>query len=456
MKILQIITLAECGGAQVHLLELINGLKEDCEFEVIVGQAGFLVDKLKEQNITVWIVPELIHSISLLKDLKAVCEIAQIIKKTKPNLVHCHSSKAGIVGRLAAWFCKTLCIFTAHGWAFHPKVKFLQRFIALLSESIVSFITSKIICVSEFDEKLATSTKLINKNKLVVIHNGISDLTSDLTKYELPVNIEDTVKILMVGRFAEPKRQDLLIKSFLELIKESNTKCSLLFAGTGPLEDSCRKLTNNESQINKEILQESRIEQPLATQVCINSTLKQPPPSGVPTSTSSVQRLTGALNASSLSLLGERCPKGGEGFTNADLKSHLAHTRFPYQFTNHNESQIIFLGEVKQIEALLNSVDILLLLSDREGLPMSIIEAMRAGLPIIASNVGGIPELVVNNQNGLLVTNTIAEVKGALQKLISNKELRHSLGKESRAQFEKEFEVSIMLKKLRDLYLKLV
>ncbi|NEO94826.1 MAG: glycosyltransferase family 4 protein, partial [Moorea sp. SIO3G5] len=87
-----------------------------------------------------------------------------------------------------------------------------------------------------------------------------------------------------------------------------------------------------------------------------------------------------------------------------------------------------------QRDALLAKADIFILPSYNEGLPMAMLEAMGWGLPVITTPVGGIPELVVHGDNGLLVKpGEIPELSMAMQTLINDQALRLSLGRKARA-----------------------
>src|SRR4029450_9342494 len=88
-----------------------------------------------------------------------------------------------------------------------------------------------------------------------------------------------------------------------------------------------------------------------------------------------------------------------------------------------------FLGRRSDIDRLLASADFFGLPSDIEGLPMSILEAMTHALPIVASNVGGVPELIADGRHGLLVPAGDAEsLAGAIQRLRDDPALRRLLG----------------------------
>lgn len=112
-----------------------------------------------------------------------------------------------------------------------------------------------------------------------------------------------------------------------------------------------------------------------------------------------------------------------------------------YKMTNN----VSFYGNVpnEKIHSLLCNEDIFILMSNNEGLPISIIEAMRAGLPIISTFTSGIPELVTPLYNGILVN---CEMKALLSILVNiDKYNWASMGENSRKRFENEFNFSNML-----------
>lgn len=97
-------------------------------------------------------------------------------------------------------------------------------------------------------------------------------------------------------------------------------------------------------------------------------------------------------------------------------------------------------GDVSEI---LGAMDIFVLPSEWEGLPYSIIEAMRSGLAIIASRIGGIPEALTNNHSGILIQpNSSEELSNALRLLIADKDLLNRLGLNARIAFLEKFEFS--------------
>ncbi|MCD3912407.1 glycosyltransferase, partial [Escherichia coli] len=147
MKVLYIITKAdEIGGAQIHIRDLSSRLKEDGhDVVVIVGEHGALVDELIKRGVAYHIVPSLVREINPIKDLRAVIEISKLISILDPDIISLHSSKAGIIGRLAALRKKKPVIFTAHGWAFANGVSKNRQKLYCIIEKIIEPLASKII-----------------------------------------------------------------------------------------------------------------------------------------------------------------------------------------------------------------------------------------------------------------------------------------------------------------------
>jgi len=118
-----------------------------------------------------------------------------------------------------------------------------------------------------------------------------------------------------------------------------------------------------------------------------------------------------------------------------------------------SESNIKFLGYVENADRILPKIDIMVSASLFEGLPVSIIEAMMASKPVVATKVGGVPELVIHNNTGILVPpknpNALAR---AIVRLITNKKLREKMGKEGRKRAEKYFTTERMVSQFEKAY----
>ena len=115
--------------------------------------------------------------------------------------------------------------------------------------------------------------------------------------------------------------------------------------------------------------------------------------------------------------------------------------------------QIVFTGYVKDTKELLNITDVNVISSSSEAMSLAILEAMSIGKPTVATNVGGNPQLVKHNENGLLVEYKDAEgMCSALLKIYEDKELYEKFSKKSNEMFNSEFTAEIMVKNLQKLY----
>jgi glycosyltransferase involved in cell wall biosynthesis len=115
--------------------------------------------------------------------------------------------------------------------------------------------------------------------------------------------------------------------------------------------------------------------------------------------------------------------------------------------------RVTFHGQTHNVAEILSRAQIFVLVTNWEGLPRSIIEALRAGLPVTASNVGGIAEMVCHGKNGFLIPR--ADARGlatCLRRLLEDPELRARMGKESRGIYEREFTFENMYKKTLAVY----
>lgn len=159
IQVLYIITKLELGGAQKVCLSLFDGLQEHGSRTFLVsGNEGPLVDQIKN-NAAVYLLPDFKREVSckmLFLEIKNFFHLISYIRQLRtkhPNLiVHTHSTKAGIIGRWAAFFAgiKTR-IHTVHGYHFHSHQSWPVWLISYLLELITSFITTHYICVSSAD-----------------------------------------------------------------------------------------------------------------------------------------------------------------------------------------------------------------------------------------------------------------------------------------------------------------
>jgi sugar transferase (PEP-CTERM/EpsH1 system associated) len=135
------------------------------------------------------------------------------------------------------------------------------------------------------------------------------------------------------------------------------------------------------------------------------------------------------------------------------LKPHLEKTAIDFGVAD----RVRFLGFRNDVVQLLNSCDVFVLSSYREGLSLSILEAMACGKPIIATKIGGTPEAVIDDQTGYLVPCGFPErIEVAVQKLYINQTKALEMGQASRRKVEECFSLTSMVNEYRKLYLEIV
>lgn len=122
---------------------------------------------------------------------------------------------------------------------------------------------------------------------------------------------------------------------------------------------------------------------------------------------------------------------------------------------NNLQDRVILSGWIAgyQIEQAYQNADIYILPSYNEGLPMSILEAMAWGLPVISTNVGGIPDAVIENENGYLIKpGDYEELANKIMLLANDKNLRKKMGYKSYVMAREKFDISIVISRLKDYY----
>lgn len=142
----------------------------------------------------------------------------------------------------------------------------------------------------------------------------------------------------------------------------------------------------------------------------------------------------------------------GQGFKNDPDNSELEIRKFAEEKGLNNK--IMFLGYRSDIPQLLSIMDIFCLTSFKEGLPISLIEAMAAGLPVVGTDADGIRDVIIPNRNGFLVQiGDVMGLKNAMNLLIQNELLRQKFGRESRIVAEESYSLERCILQYQDLFL---
>jgi len=163
--VVHLITKLELGGAQLNTIYTAENL-DPLRYDVYLlsGAGGLLKSRLADQDRQVT-VPALGREIHFGRDLQVLFSLLRFFKHLRPQIVHTHSSKAGILGRLAAhWAGIPVIIHSVHGFSFSPFQSFFKRNFYLLAEKFCSRLTSHFVFVAQSDILLARKKKLIADN----------------------------------------------------------------------------------------------------------------------------------------------------------------------------------------------------------------------------------------------------------------------------------------------------
>jgi glycosyltransferase involved in cell wall biosynthesis len=356
-RVLLLITLAEVGGAQTYVSSLLPALADRFEVVVAAHGPGPLRRAADEAGVRFIALEHVRRPISPWRDLAGFVELVRLLRRERPDILHANSSKAGILGRLAASAAGVpIRIFTVHGWAFAAQSG-LASLLYRWADRLVGPLTTVTVCVSENDRSSGIRARTCSAERTVVIRNAVPLDAIPRARHEGARPL-----LVSVGRLKAPKDFLTLVRALAVLPAGS---FEALIVGDGPdrpaLEDELRLL-----------------------------------------------RL--------------------------DDRVRLA-------------------GEWHDVQALLADADVFVLSSTSEGLPVSVLEAMAAELPVVASHVGGVPELVVDGKTGLLVPpGDPHELAAALRLLVDDRDLRRRLGASGRVRAEAQFNLSWFRRAHLELY----
>jgi len=188
LRVCHIITQLELGGAQDNTLTTVESLPPDrYETFLISGPGGILDDRARTRlGARCQFVPSLIREICPFRDTAAFFSLRKLFIEGRYNIVHTHSSKAGVVGRLAAASAGVpILLHTAHGWGFHDRQPALLRNIFIACERVAARFSRIIVAVSESTVRKGLDAGIGRPGQYVVIRSGIDPKLPDHVKAEL-------------------------------------------------------------------------------------------------------------------------------------------------------------------------------------------------------------------------------------------------------------------------------
>ena len=240
----------------IHIItRLINGGADEntvftCNHSVAIGDDVTLLTG-QEQNkeilskidnrVRLVVVKDLIKEINPIKDLLALFQIKKIIKRISPDVVHTHNSKAGVIGRFAAWLSNVkLIIHTIHIVSF-TGVNFFTKTVYLIVEKITSFITDEFINVSKGTMEIYLKYRIGRLSNHHVIYSAFDvDKFKNANKHlalndlNINLNLNSSKVIVSIGRFEKVKRHKELIETFNKILSKF-PNAVLILVGDGEL-----------------------------------------------------------------------------------------------------------------------------------------------------------------------------------------------------------------------------
>lgn len=232
----RIVHIAECAGGVDRYLEMLMPLLADeyqqffiCSQQYNVSKYEVIVDEVEQINLQ--------QSFSLFRILSQVRKIRRLLKTIQPEIVYCHSSFAGGVGRLACIGMPCKVVYNPHGWAFNIKSR--KSLVYAVIEKILSFATDQFICISHAEYESAVRMGIDKGKRLMVIENGISVRTVQNAKgykrNELRIP-DDAFVVGMIGRLTAQKAPDTFIRA-ARLINEKISNTYYIIVGNGEEEE---------------------------------------------------------------------------------------------------------------------------------------------------------------------------------------------------------------------------
>jgi glycosyltransferase involved in cell wall biosynthesis len=374
ITLLFVITKLELGGAQKQLLSLARRLdKERFNLLLFTAREGLLMEEASSiAGLTVRRSGWLQRRVNPFKDLFALAELFLFMKKNRIDIVHTHSSKAGIIGRFAAALAGVkIVIHTVHGWSFNDYQPFFVRVFYIWLERLASLCTDRLIVVSEHDKRRGLRCGIGENSQYTLIRYGIDYgsfcIEDQAIKGEL--GIQENERVVTMISCLKPQKAPQDFIRLASLVGKALPRVKFVLVGDGSL----RRMVEREAD------------------------------------------------------------------------------------TYGVKDRVIMTGWRHDVPRILSATDVLVLTSLWEGLPIAVLEGIACGKPAVATDTGGIREVLKNGESGFLVS---ARDTGAMSEkliaLLKDRELCSSMGQKGRSALGEEFTSARMVTSTLHMYARLI
>jgi glycosyltransferase involved in cell wall biosynthesis len=372
-KVFHVITKLELGGAQKVTLMLLERFSRDhYELGLATGPDGILVERANRiPSLSRFWIPNFVREVRPIQDLLALFQLWRVFRRERPDIVHTHSAKAGILGRLAAKLAGVPIIFhTYHGFGFNDLQKRIVKNFYVLLERIMGRVTTQTVVVSYATGHTAEKARIVRKDNWMLCRAAIpldefmkpGPRRTKVREWNIP---ENKVIVGMIACFKPQKAPIDFVDVAARVLKETD-RAHFVMIGDGELRPAI----------------EARIRE-----------------------------------------LG---------------------------VTGH----ITLLGWRQDMPEVYRNIDIVMLTSLWEGLPCVFSEAMACELPLVATDVDGARDAIIEGDNGFLhPPHDIESMATSALKLINDSALREQMGRRGKSRVM-EFDITTSVATLEAAYQK--
>jgi glycosyltransferase involved in cell wall biosynthesis len=381
IRVLRVIGRLNIGGPSIHVVNLAAGLDSDrYEQLLVIGREspaeGSMLDYALSRGVWPYRIQEIVTAFNLApRDGVALKRLFSLIRLYRPHIVHTHTAKAGLLGRMAAHLAGVpIIVHTFHGHVLHGYYGPVQNWALRRMEKSLAWFSHRLVTVSEQVKKELIAYGVARADRITVIPLGL-DLEAYLHaetrrgEFRREMGLSSGTRLVgIVGRIFPVKNHALFLESAAR-IAAAEPAARFVVVGDGmlrfALEQQAREL-------------------------------------GI-----------------------------------ADL--------------------VLFTGWRSDLARIYADLDVLVVSSNNEGTPLSAIEAMAASCPVVATRVGGVPDLISDNETGRLVPPGDADgIAGAVLELLQSPEAAQEIGRKAMISARERFDVKRLVHDVDHLYRELL
>ncbi len=391
-RVLRILNRLIIGGPAINATYLTKYMAPEFETMLVIGgkddheqDADHLSMDLGIEPV---VVPEMKRDISPMNDGYAYRKVKELIEKFRPDIVHTHAAKSGVIGRLAADACKVpVIVHTFHGHVFHSYFSKMKSNTFIQIERYLAKKSTGIIAISDIQkQELAHQYKICPEDKIQIIPLGL-----DLDKFQKHQDVkraefrkrfqitDDEIAIGIIGRVVPVKNHSMFVRAAKRILAQTNHPVRFIVIGDGDMR-----------------------------------------------------------------------PQLEQEFKDAGID-------YAYYPEEQRAATAICTSWQTDMDVVLAGMDIVALTSHNEGTPVSLIEAQAASRPVVSTNVGGVADVVADNQCGYITEPDNEELFAeAVLRFVENEDKRAYFGSQGRKFVQGKYSYQRLVKDMSDYYYQLM